>query len=232
MAEAASYSPDGARLAYVPLPPAFDRLEALPRRPDHADLDRPPRRLRRRAEIPRENSNDFNPMWVGDKVYFLSDRDGPVTLFAYDPKTQQGGAGPCRTTGLDIKSASAGPAPSSTSSSAKSASTTSSAAKPRQVNIRVAGDLPGGAPAFRESRRAQSRSVDLSPTGARAVFEARGEILTVPAEKGDIRNLTNTTGRGRARPGLVAGRQVHRLLLRRIRRVRAAHPRRRTAWAR
>ena len=34
----------------------------------------------------------------------------------------------------------------------------------------------------------------ISPTGARAVFEARGEILTVPAEKGDIRNLTNTPG--------------------------------------
>ena len=34
----------------------------------------------------------------------------------------------------------------------------------------------------------------LSPTGARALFEARGEIITVPAEKGDVRNLTNTTG--------------------------------------
>ena len=34
----------------------------------------------------------------------------------------------------------------------------------------------------------------LSPTGARAVFEARGEILTVPAEKGDVRNLTNSSG--------------------------------------
>jgi tricorn protease len=33
----------------------------------------------------------------------------------------------------------------------------------------------------------------LSPTGARALFEARGEIITVPAEKGDVRNLTNTT---------------------------------------
>ena len=34
----------------------------------------------------------------------------------------------------------------------------------------------------------------MSPSGTRAVFEARGEILTVPAEKGDIRNLTNTPG--------------------------------------
>src|SRR5207245_2356215 len=34
----------------------------------------------------------------------------------------------------------------------------------------------------------------LSPSGARAVFEARGEILTVPAQKGDIRNITNSPG--------------------------------------
>ena len=34
----------------------------------------------------------------------------------------------------------------------------------------------------------------ISPTGVRAVFEAHGEILTVPADKGDIRNLTNTPG--------------------------------------
>ena len=41
------------------------------------------------AKIPRDNSNDFNPMWVGDTIYFLSDRNGPVTLFAYDTKSQQ-----------------------------------------------------------------------------------------------------------------------------------------------
>ena len=38
--------------------------------------------------IPRENSNDFNPMWVGDKIYFLSDRNGPVTLFSYDTRNR------------------------------------------------------------------------------------------------------------------------------------------------
>src|SRR5207253_864348 len=38
------------------------------------------------------------------------------------------------------------------------------------------------------------RRAALSPTGVRAIFEARGELLTVPAEKGEIRNLTNTPG--------------------------------------
>ena len=41
-------------------------------------------------KVPREDSNDFNPMWVGDKVYFLSDREGAVSLFAYDLEVEEG----------------------------------------------------------------------------------------------------------------------------------------------
>ena len=46
---------------------------------------------------------------------------------------------------------------------------------------------------FRKSREANQQPA-ISPTGVRAVFEAHGEILTVPAEKGDIRNITNSPG--------------------------------------
>ncbi len=58
--------------------------------------------------VPREVSNDTDPMWVGGKVYFLSDRNGPVTLFSYDPK---GGSVTevIHNDGPDFKSASAGP---------------------------------------------------------------------------------------------------------------------------
>ncbi len=57
----------------------------------------------------------------------------------------------------------------------------------------MTGDLPEVRPHF---VKAASRitSAAISPTGLRAVFAARGEILTVPAERGDIRNLTNTPG--------------------------------------
>ena len=40
------------------------------------------------TKIPRDNSNDKNPMWVGNTIYFLSDRGGPVTLFGYDLNTK------------------------------------------------------------------------------------------------------------------------------------------------
>ena len=59
-------------------------------------------------EIPRQNSNDFNPMWIGDQVYFLSDRNGPVTLFSYDTRSQQVKQ-VFENKGYDFKSATAGP---------------------------------------------------------------------------------------------------------------------------
>jgi tricorn protease len=60
------------------------------------------------------------------------------------------------------------------------------------VDIRIAGDLPTTRPHF-EKAGDKIQNAAISPTGARAVFEARGEIFTVPAEKGDIRNLTRTS---------------------------------------
>ena len=65
--------------------------------------------------------------------------------------------------------------------------------KAHKVDIHVAGDMPEVRPHF-EKVNTQIANSGLSPTGARAVFEAHGEILTVPAEKGSIRNLTNTPG--------------------------------------
>jgi tricorn protease len=54
--------------------------------------------------------------------------------------------------------------------------------------------MPQVRPRFEKVSNPQILSARLSPTGARALFEAHGEVLTVPAEKGDVRNLTNTPG--------------------------------------
>ena len=89
MADEGSYSPDGAQLAYVPnfqWQDAWKRYRGGQTKPiwivnlaDSSIVDR----------IPRDNSNDFNPMWVGDKIYFLSDRNGPVSLFVYDTRHEK-----------------------------------------------------------------------------------------------------------------------------------------------
>ncbi len=186
-----SFSPDGSRIAYVPnvqWQKAWKRYRGGQTKPIWiADLSD----SSVQARIPRDNSNDFNPMWIGDIVYFLSDRNGPVTLFAYDTKAQQVKQ-VVQNNGLDIKSASA----------------TSDAIVYEQfgsihlldlrsgsdhvLNIEPEGDVTEVRPHFQKIEPKQIRFAGISPTGARAVFGVRGEILTIPAEKGDIRNLTNT----------------------------------------
>ena len=60
------------------------------------------------VKVPREKSNDFNPVWVDKQVYFLSDRNGPVSLFHFDPATKSV-TEVVKNNGADIRSASAGP---------------------------------------------------------------------------------------------------------------------------
>ena len=67
-------------------------------------------------------------------------------------------------------------------------------ARRNNVNIEVTGDLPWARPQFKKVV-SMIRSSTLSPTGVRAAFEARGEIFSVPTEKGDYRNLTQSPGR-------------------------------------
>ncbi|HXG66475.1 MAG TPA: PDZ domain-containing protein, partial [Blastocatellia bacterium] len=191
MAERGSYSPDGAYIAYEPLSqwqPDWKRYRGGQTSPiwiarlSDSSIEK----------LPRDNSNDKNPMWVGDKIYFLSDRNGPVALFAYDTKSKQV-AQVVRNDGLDIKSAAAGPGAIVYEQFGTIHLYDLKSNKSQRVNIRVAGDLVTVRPRY-EKVGARITSARLSPTGARAVFEARGEILTVPAEKGNPRNLTNTTG--------------------------------------
>jgi tricorn protease len=190
-ASEASYSPDGRRLAYVPVLRAFAQWKQYRGGrttpiwvADLADS--------RVEKLPRENSNDFNPMWIGERIYFLSDRAGAVTVYSYDTRTKRL-AQVVKNTGLDIKSASAGDGVIVYEQFGSLHTLDLGSGQTKKIPVRVAGDLPSVRPRF--ARVAQNLSnASLSPTGARALFEARGEIITVPAEKGDARNLTNTSG--------------------------------------
>ena len=143
-------------------------------------------------KLPRENSNDRCPTWVGDKIYFLSDRNnGLMTLFSFDrnsKKVEQ----VVENKGLDIKYAASHGNTIVYEQFGVIHTIEAGSKTPKKVNIRVAGDFPGVRPRY---ERVGNRIVNfaISPTGARAVFEARGEIISAPADKGDPRNLTNTT---------------------------------------
>ena len=186
-----SYSPDGTRMAYVPnfqWQAAWKRYRGGQTTPIYivrlSDLSL--------EKLPRENSNDSSPVWFGDSVYFLSDRHGPVTLFAYDTKSKSVKQ-VLENKGFDLKNVSAGPDALVYEQFGGIFLFDPETGRSKRVEIHLNGDLPATRPHF-EKVADMIQNAAISPTGARAVFEARGEILTVPAEKGDIRNLTRTTG--------------------------------------
>ncbi len=83
-AEKGCFSPDGSKMAYVPWGEPTSTWRGYrggQTTPvwiiDLTDLSV--------TEIPRNNSNDQDPMWIGESVYFLSDRNGTQNLFRYDP---------------------------------------------------------------------------------------------------------------------------------------------------
>src|SRR5215475_10594161 len=191
MADDGAYSPDGSRLAYTPVAPAFAQWKNyrggretkiwIANLSDSAV-----------TEIPRQNSNDFNPMWIGEKVYFLSDRNGRFTLFDYDAKTKRV-TQLIKNDGLDIKSASAGPDAIVYEQFGEIKLYDLKSGKTSKVNITLNADLASVRPRY-ERVAGRIANAALSPSGARAVFEARGEIISVPADKGNARNLTNSPG--------------------------------------
>lgn len=191
MAHAAAYSPDAKRLAYTPLSPAFTAWKryAGGRTSPIWIADLADSKI---EKVPRENSNDYYPMWSGDKVFFLSDRFGAMTLCSFDARTRKV-AEVIKNTGLDYKSASLGPDAIALEHFGAIELFDLKSGKVTPVSITLKGDMPEVRPYYSKVGT-MIENAALSQMGVRAVFEARGEILTVPAEKGDIRNLTNTTG--------------------------------------
>jgi tricorn protease len=189
----ASYSPDGSRLAYTPLGERFRQWKNyrggtvttiwLYTFADHATEMIPQ---------PEGRSNDTDPMWIGDKVYFRSDRNGEFNLFSFDPST---GSVEQLTEFSDFPIVEASHGDGTIVFEQAGTIHTYDVATGRiaDLTIGIATDLQELRPRYVKGVDFL-RSADVSPSGSRAVFEIRGEIFTVPAEKGDPRNLTMTPG--------------------------------------
>jgi tricorn protease len=187
-----SYAPDGARIAYGPTF-QFQRAWKRYRGGETKRLWIATLADSSVVEIPRENSNDFNPMWVGECLYFLSDRDGRFALYAYDLATRKVSLA-LANDGFDFKSAAAGPDAIVIEQFGALLLFDTATRQARRLEVHIAGDLPEPRPRLQKVDPRRVLAWDLSRSGARAAFEARGEILSVPAEKGDVRNLTRTPG--------------------------------------
>ena len=197
----ASYSADGSRLAYTPLPREIffgagdDFVHAF--WAHYKGGLASPIWIANMADssvvkVPHESATDFNPMWVGNKIYFLSARAEPISLYVYDLGTKTVSLA-IENTGMDMMSASAGFGAIVYEQFGSLHLYDLASGKERPVPVTITGDFAQVRPHF-EKIADHVLDSGISPTGARAVFEAHGEILTVPAENGSIRNITNSPG--------------------------------------
>jgi tricorn protease len=191
MAEEGSYSPDGSHIAYVPnfqWEPYWKNYRGGQTTPiwiaDLADSSV--------VKVPRPDSNDSTPMWIGDQVYFLSDRDGPITLFAYDLRSRAV-TRLLNASGFDITSASAGAGAIVYAKFDTLHVYDVASGRDERIGVTIADDLEQVRPHWQKVAD-QILNTDISPTGVRAVFEAHGQIFTVPTQYGDIRNLSDLPG--------------------------------------
>lgn len=185
-----SLSPDATRIAYVPnnkWQKEWKRYrggQATPiwlARLDNLELEK----------VPRDRSNDSDPVWMGDKVYFLSDRDGPVSLYAYDT-TGKTVRRLIDNRGLDLKTLSAGPDALVYEQFGSVHIYSPADGAAHEVKIQVDEDLPDTQP-HTVDLADDVEAVALAPKGGRVAIEARGDILTVPIGGGTFKNLTATS---------------------------------------
>src|SRR5271155_949162 len=144
------------------------------------------------VKVPKERSNDYSPMWVDKNVYFLSDRNGATTLFRFEPATKSV-TEVVKNDGADIRSASAGPGGIVYDRLGELFLYDTASGKTNQISVDVSADLPDVRSRISPVDR-DIQSYGVSPTGVRAVFEAHGDILTVPAKESTTRDITNTPG--------------------------------------
>ena len=193
-----SYSPDGRRYAYEEITTAFtpDWYETSMWRHYRGGRTQPVRIITLAdhavEKLPWRNSNDGDPMWVGNTIYFLSDRNFTTNLFSFrlDTKELQQIT---HHDDADIMTAGAGPDAIVYEQAGYLHLVDLASGSSRQLNIQVNGDFAWARPEFKKVAP-MIRDAALSPTGVRAAFAARGDIFTVPAEKGEARNLTRSSG--------------------------------------
>ena len=219
MAYQGQFSADGQEIAYSPLPPAFgfNYTSFVSWGNYHGGrastiwittlrgLDS--------VEIPHETASDLLPVFVGGKIYFLSGRSGPITIFTYDPASKQVKEA-LHNDGPDIRTLAGGGEHAGLRSAGRDL--ISSTRRPARATWFRSRSMPTCRRCVRASRawRDEIEHVTISPTGIRAAVEAHGDIFTVAAKHGPTRNITNTPGVMERAARLVAGWPIDRVLLR------------------
>jgi tricorn protease len=144
------------------------------------------------VHLPNERTTDIHPVWMDGKVYFLSDRDRLSNIWSYDVAT---GAleQVTRFTDVDVKTLAGRDGVLVFERDGWIHTLETATGDVARVDVTARGDFPWAMPRWVDVG-GSIQSASLSATGQRALMEARGEIFTVPAEHGSIRNLTRSPG--------------------------------------
>jgi len=143
------------------------------------------------TNIPWEGSTDLHPVWMNNnEIYFLSDRDFIMNVFAYDATTNKVRQVTDHNSG-DVKWLE-GNGKELVYEHNGNIYLVDASGKSKQLTINVTGDFPWAETRI-ENVTNSATQASLSPTGKRIVLQARGEIFTVPVENGDPRNLTRSS---------------------------------------
>ena len=144
--------------------------------------------------ITNHPSQDIIPMWKGEKIYFLSDRDElqRINLYVYDLKTKETEQ-LTNFTDFDIKFPSLGKNAIVFENSGYIYRFDLASKLTDKINIFINDDKVSGRCEIKDVS-VNITNYEISPDGKRALFGARGEVFTVPEKDGPTRNLTNTSG--------------------------------------
>jgi tricorn protease len=188
----ASFSPDGNRLAFVS--PSYDnRTWKRYRGGDAPQIWLYDFKRSQSEKITEWAGPNEWPMWHGETIYYTTDQGGrTVNLWAYNVE-KKSRRQVTRFDDYDVKWPSIGSDAIVFEKGGYLWVMDLPGETPRQIHVLVPDDRPATRAEFRNVSR-WITDFDLSPTGKRAVFAARGDLFTVPAEKGDSRTLTRTPG--------------------------------------
>lgn len=142
--------------------------------------------------LPHTNTTDVQPLWLGDAIYFLSDRDLVMNIWKYNTKNKSLSQ-VTKFKGSDVKWLSGNNRTLVYERDGYIHTYDIASKKSKRLKINVVGDFPWTETKWQNVSRS-ARSASLSPNGKRAIMESRGEIFTVPLKFGDARNITQSSG--------------------------------------
>jgi len=140
-----------------------------------------------------DNERHTDPVWLNNVVYYLSERDYANNVWSYNPANNESKQLTFHSD-FDVKSIDAGGGQLAYEQGGYLHTLNPATTATKKLTINVRGDFHWARARWQDVKSNALINASLSPTGQRALFEYRGEIFTVPKEKGDWRNITNSSG--------------------------------------